>query len=69
MNVLKDKLSSENYLEIYREIKLEVFDSLQAIFEAGDIGRKMYFIFFGEVGILLPLPHKEAHIKMEARAQ
>ena len=60
MGVLKDKLSLENYTKVFKEIKFECFDVNKAIFEAGDIGRKMYFILYGEVGILLPLPTKEA---------
>lgn len=56
MGVLKEKLSSESYSRIFKEIDFECIPKCRAIFEAGEIGRKMYFILHGEVGILLPLP-------------
>jgi CRP-like cAMP-binding protein len=60
MSVLKDKLHLDSYIKIFKEIKFECFTENRTIFEAGDIGRKMYFVLYGEVGILLPLPQKEA---------
>lgn len=40
-------------------MKFESIPQCKTIFEAGDPGRKMYFILHGEVGILLPLHNKE----------
>jgi hypothetical protein len=65
VSILKEKLSMENYTKIFKEIKFECFQENKALFEAGDIGRKMYFVLYGEVGILLPLPAKEAAAKLD----
>lgn len=39
---------------LFESIKYEKFPPLTPIFEAGDIGRKMYFIIEGSVGIFKP---------------
>lgn len=39
---------------LFEEVKYESIPALTPIFEAGDIGRKMYFILEGSVGVFKP---------------
>ncbi|CAD8213928.1 unnamed protein product [Paramecium octaurelia] len=51
---LKSKLDAQLYMMLFEQIKYEKFPPLTPIFEAGDIGRRMYFIIDGTVGIFKP---------------
>lgn len=43
-----------NYDSLFRELKYELINRNEILFNVGDYGRKMYFILSGEVGILIP---------------
>ncbi|CAD8083176.1 unnamed protein product [Paramecium sonneborni] len=51
---LKSKLDANLYLMLFEQIRYEKYPPLTPIFEAGDIGRRMYFIIEGTVGIFKP---------------